>query len=336
MENHAEPHLRPESGSGAPVRLATRSSWNVGRESDNDLVVDDQLVSRRHAMFLRTEEGHFLLLDLGSRNGAFVNDVRIVAPTELRDQDRVRFGTHEFTYLDPSTRTVPSRGVGLTEDLDVGGAEDGMTLLQSSPQTSTILVVDIADFTGLSQRLDEAILAELIATWTRRCGTILRRHGVHAEKYIGDCVMAVWTHRGLDPDLSFVMKALRALAELGKFAHGLQEEVGLAAPLRLGAGLNTGPVLLANLGSQGAADHTALGESVNRVFRLETAAKQLGVDLLVGEESLAILRAARDIEAHFAAHRVELKGYDQSVRAYGVAFDTLPRLLSDLEAGATS
>ncbi len=336
MENEAEPYLRAQGTSGILVRLATRSSWNVGRESDNDLVVDDQLVSRRHAMFMRTEEGRYLLVDLASRNGSFVNDVRIVAPTELHDQDLVRFGTHEFTYLDPSSRVLPSPEAGVTADLDFGGAEEGMTLLQSSPQTSTILVVDIADFTGLSQRLDEAILAGLIATWTRRCGIILRRHGVHAEKYIGDCVMAVWTHRGLDPDLSFVTKALRAVAELGQFAQRLQEEVGLDAPLRLGAGLNTGPVLLANLGSQGAADHTALGESVNRVFRLETAAKQLGVDLLVGEESLSILRTACDVEVHFAEHQVELKGYDQPVRAYGLAFDTLPRLLSDLEAGASS
>lgn len=64
----------------------------VGREDGCDLVLDDALVSRRHAQFRVTQAG-VEVEDLGSRNGVHVNGARISAPTQLRPGDTVRIGS---------------------------------------------------------------------------------------------------------------------------------------------------------------------------------------------------------------------------------------------------
>ena len=68
------------------------------------------------------------------------------------------------------------------------------TLVMYSRRLITVLVVDIRDFTILAQKLDEALLARTIGTWSRETDAIVRRHGSSGDKYIGDAVMAVWTH----------------------------------------------------------------------------------------------------------------------------------------------
>lgn len=57
--------------------LQGRSYWTVGRSQDNDLVIRDNCISRNHAILQATEEDTFLLIDLGSRNGTFVNGRRV-------------------------------------------------------------------------------------------------------------------------------------------------------------------------------------------------------------------------------------------------------------------
>jgi len=74
----------------------------VGRGSDADIVLSDVLVSRRHAEFHETEAG-IVVIDLDSRNGVFVNDVRITSPTALLIGDTVTIGDHEFVLSEVAT-----------------------------------------------------------------------------------------------------------------------------------------------------------------------------------------------------------------------------------------
>lgn len=94
------------SGSGSGARLAIpRHGLVVGREVEGDgrLPGDDSL-SRRHARFTTTASGEVVLEDLGSTNGTFVNDARVVDPVVLRDGDVVRVGD---TYLEFSAGAAP-------------------------------------------------------------------------------------------------------------------------------------------------------------------------------------------------------------------------------------
>ena len=74
-----------------------RGTTNVGRANDNQIVLNDPTVSRHHA-WIKAEEDSFLIFDVGSANGTFVNDERIEEPRQLQNGDAVRFGDAEFVF----------------------------------------------------------------------------------------------------------------------------------------------------------------------------------------------------------------------------------------------
>lgn len=74
-----------------------KGTVNVGRSADNDVAVDHPTVSRHHA-WVKEDQGEFLVFDVGSANGTFVNDERVEAPRQLASGDIVRFGEVEFVF----------------------------------------------------------------------------------------------------------------------------------------------------------------------------------------------------------------------------------------------
>ena len=88
------------------VELDQGTSWRVGRGDANAVVIPDDLVSRNHALLQRAESGGFILIDMGSRNGSFVNGVRVSIPAALKDGDTITLGPYSFTFhqpLDPAS-----------------------------------------------------------------------------------------------------------------------------------------------------------------------------------------------------------------------------------------
>jgi len=93
-------------GDETPLGWLIGESWRVplhagevvfGREGEGVVPVPAASVSRRHAALV-LEEGRALLRDLGSKNGTFVDGVRLAAPVALRDGNRIRLGTFEAVY----------------------------------------------------------------------------------------------------------------------------------------------------------------------------------------------------------------------------------------------
>ena len=74
-----------------------KGTMNVGRAPDNQLVIDHPTVSRHHA-WVKEDKGEFLVFDIGSGNGTFVNGQQIEAPQLLQNGDVVRFGEVEFIF----------------------------------------------------------------------------------------------------------------------------------------------------------------------------------------------------------------------------------------------
>lgn len=73
----------------------------IGRAVENDVVVTSRRVSREHAR-LRREGWRVMLEDVGSTNGTFLNDERVLNPVQLRDGDRIRIGDVTFIFHDPA------------------------------------------------------------------------------------------------------------------------------------------------------------------------------------------------------------------------------------------
>jgi adenylate cyclase len=303
----ADAYLVLES-SGRRYALEQGQSWAIGRGDGCAVMLDNRSVSRLHALIQRRETGDFSLVDLGSRNGSFVNSRRVSVPVVLNDQDRLLFGDQQLAF-----RQLV-RGAGSLTPVEETGRNAPTTALHMH-SLATIVVVDIRDFTPLARTLSEALLSQTIGTWFLRTGKIAQGLGSWAQKYIGDAVMAVWVHDRV-PDLGAdVMRAIQAVSQIGTATDEISQSLPLPVPLRIGAGINTGPAILSG------ADYTAIGDTVNAAFRLEAATKTLGLNVALGPRTVAETGLAG--HGPFVEREVELKGYEAPSKAWAVSFEDL-------------
>src|SRR5262245_4751703 len=86
---------------GAPTEVGLGARLRVGRVAENDLVLDDPGVSRRHAELRQEDDGSYLLLDLGSANGTELNGRILTVPSRLRDGDTVKIGAVSLSFHQP-------------------------------------------------------------------------------------------------------------------------------------------------------------------------------------------------------------------------------------------
>ena len=305
------PFLVVES-SGRRFPLGEGQSWAIGRGDGCAVMLDSRSVSRLHALIQRRDAGDLALVDLGSRNGSFVNGTRVSFPVTLNDKDKLLFGDQQLIFRNParSEAVLAASGVDLRNE--------PTTALHTNSLT-TILVVDIRDFTPLARTLPESLLSQTIGTWFLRSGQIVKRQGSWAQKYIGDAVMAVWIHDHPEQVGAEILRVLRAVSEINVATAEISQMLALPAPLRIGAGVNTGLAIL------GGTDYTALGDTVNAAFRLESATKAIGLGVAVGESVYRELTAAA--RNSFIRRDVELKGYEGSSIAWAISFEALQQLL---------
>lgn len=322
VENSALEASLTLAGSGRRFPLVGGQSWAIGRGDGCAVQLDSRSVSRLHALIQRREAGDFSLVDLGSRNGSFVDGRRVSLPTVLTDGDRLVFGDQELVFQGAA------RSSSAADEARGADTRNLPTTALHTHTLTTIVVVDIRDFTPLARAVPEALLSQAIGTWFLRTGQVAQRLGSWAQRYIGDAVMAVWIHDNqsdLAPDL---MRALRAVSEIDGVTGELHRTLPLPGPLRIGAGINTGPAIV------GGTDFTALGDTVNAAFRLEAATKQLGLGVALGERTFDELRLGPSMP--FLRRQVDLKGYDAPSIAWAVSFERLAEFLrQSLPAGAS-
>ncbi len=308
-------YLSHES-SGRRFALENGQTWAIGRGDGCQILLDNRSVSRLHALIQRKDAGDFQLVDLGSRNGSFVNSRRVSIPVALNDSDRLVFGDQELIFR--------SRAAASGLSVPAADARNAPTTALHSNHLATTLVVDIRDYTPLARSVSEALLSQTLGTWFLRTGQIVQRLGSWAQKYIGDAVMAIWVHDDTSRLRQDLLSALQAAAEIETATAEISEILPLPGPLRVGVGVNTGPTIL------GGSDYTALGDAVNAAFRLETASKALGAGVVIGDATHREL--ALDQTSPFARREVALKGYEALSVAWVVSFDDLRRFLAATRA----
>jgi adenylate cyclase len=321
-----DPYLMVKTeGQSYTVPLTGASCWTIGRSEDNAVVLPDCWLSRNHAMVQSMGPGDFYLIDLGSRNGTFVNGQRVNVPVALHDGDRLVFGQTEIEFYGGDSMLT---SLYTSPSLALRGEPASATALLQVRCMISVLVVDIRNFTILTRNTREEVLSEAMGTWFQQAGDIIRDHGSWVDKYIGDAVMAVWIHEAQeipDAEMQKIFQALRALNEMTTQLH-LQYE--LPFQLQIGAGLNTGYAMVGNAGSGNRPEYTALGDTVNTAFRLETSTKQLRTDIALGVLTYQYLLPQRERESlPFVKQIVHLKGYDGPVPTYTGTFADLDTFL---------
>ena len=312
--------LPPELGD-THIPLGSSSVWKLGRSDASNIVIAGSSVSRNHAILQKQTDG-FYLIDMGSRNGCFVNGSRVSIPVVLKDGDILQFGEHQLTFLQDASASPEKKQENLGDSTKVIFA---FSLI-------TILVVDVRDFTGLTQRIDKAVLCETIGSWFREGGHIMQRHGSWSQKYIGDAVMSIWVHRSAADARKDVIKVMEALTEFEGVSSGFQTRFGLPVPFRVGAGINTGHASIGNAGSGDVKDFTAVGDAVNAAFRMESATKETGLDFAIGQRTFDLLSENPVAKRILERRTVTLKGYERPAEIWGARFSALPELVASARA----
>jgi adenylate cyclase len=201
--------------------------------------------------------------ETGRLAGAFN---QMVAGLQEREALRDAFGS----YVDPD----------LAERVLAEGA-----VLEGEEVEVTVLFLDIRDFTAFSERASpREVVAELNGFFDLVV-PVLREHSGHADKFVGDGLLGVFgtPDRHADHADRAVRAALEILARVRRHYDGR---------VRVGIGLNSGPVVAGTIGGGGRLEFTVIGDPVNTAARVEELTRETGDDLLITEATHARLRDA--------------------------------------------
>jgi adenylate cyclase len=141
------------------------------------------------------------------------------------------------------------------------------------------MFTDLAGFTALSERLMEGIVP-ILSRYLEETSAAVVGHRGTIDKFIGDAVMAFWGAPA--ENAAQAIDACRAALEAVSRLAAVAEDSG-AHGLRMRIGINTGTVLVGNIGSSDRLSYTAIGDPVNIASRLEAVNKRYGTQIIIGE-----------------------------------------------------
>ena len=188
--------------------------------------------------------------------------------------------------------------------------------LGGQARVMTIMFCDIRGFTSLSEKLDAESLTHFMNSFLSPMTEIITERKGTIDKYIGDCIMAFWNAPLDDPDharnaVQAAQAMRRKLVELNRLWPA-EAAYRVFLPVRIGIGINTGECVVGNFGSQQHFDYSLLGDPVNLASRLEGLGKVYGIDLVIGEETAALLGDLALVEVDLVA----VKGKSEAGRIY--------------------
>jgi adenylate cyclase len=223
--------------------------------------------------------------------------------TEERERKKIKGA---FTYYVSSS--VVNEMLKHPEKLKLGGDRKELTVLFS----------DIRGFTSIAEGLTPEELVHLLNEYlTVMTDTIFKYDGT-LDKYIGDAIMAIY---GAPLDVSdHPAKACRsALEMMAKLKNLNQKWISESKkPIDIGIGINTGPMMVGNMGSLQRFDFTVMGDSVNLSSRLEGANKNYKTNIIISEFTY---EHVKDEFTCMELDSVRVKGKTKPVKIYNLAGD---------------
>jgi len=175
-------------------------------------------------------------------------------------------------------------------------------------RTCTFLFTDVRGFTNLSEKLEPEEVTDIMNKALTVQVECIQAHGGMVDKFIGDACMAIF-NSPLDLD-EHEQRAVACARDMRTAIKALQKE--LPEPVAIGIGVNTGEAVIGNMGSDSRFDYSAIGDAVNTAARLESATKEAGVDLLIGE------RTASKIPGAKLHDTIKVKGKAKALKVYTI------------------
>lgn len=236
--------------------------------------------------------------------GIFCSTLGVRYVQEIRQRQFLR--TAFSKYLSPAVVDLIVKNPSL---LALGGKKE----------TLTVLFCDIRDFTIFSETVDAKLLSEFLNDYLTEATRIVFKHGGTVDKYIGDAIMAFWGApvSMKDHALKGYLAAQEMILRVEQRREHYLKKYGIN--LRIGVGVNTGPMSVGNMGSESALSYTIIGDHVNLGSRLEGATKNFGVAGIISIHTLnAIRESGYEDPPVRPLGAVEVKGRKASVEVFEI------------------
>ena len=230
----------------------------------------------------------------------------------LRRQIKGQFGT----YLSPDMVDMLVKDPSL---MKLGGERKEMTFL----------FADIVGFTPISESYmkkdDPEGLVELINLFLDRMTKVILANGGTIDKYMGDCVMAFWNAPlPCDNHAEMALKSAMQIELLTEQLNKELKEQGLdLPPVVIGTGINTGPCIVGNMGSESRFDYSVVGDAVNLGARLEVQTRTYDTPILISAYTHAQLETIECVRLD----EIKVKGKDEPVEIFAPLFGSKIRKL---------
>jgi hypothetical protein len=231
---------------------------HFGRIEGNEIVNPDSRISRRHSVVQR-EGTHFVLVDLGSTNGTFLNESRIYKPTRLKDGDEIMVGSLRYIFCQPTEAAEPAN-----DDSAVG-----RTVVAVAKVSCWLLLVALPEDAGPAGD-----------TWSETARRTLTAGGAGVRRLRAATFFAHWRDRKVSPE-----KVRGLILALGRQPR----PPGVRVALHHGA-VRVGP-------SANSTEENLLGADVTFTHKLEAATAELGISFVASEPAVVSLGLAAEVRA---------------------------------------
>ncbi|MEO6729153.1 MAG: adenylate/guanylate cyclase domain-containing protein [Candidatus Dojkabacteria bacterium] len=188
------------------------------------------------------------------------------------------------------------------EKLKLGGETREMSVLFS----------DIRSFTTISESLTPEQLINLLNDYLEFMSNVILNNNGTIDKYIGDAIMAIW---GAPlTDLEHANNSVEAAMQMKESLEEFKKMYPKYPDINIGIGINSGEMVVGNVGGSARFDYTVLGDNVNLGSRLEGLTKKYGVTIIIAESTMKQVSESSIIFRHLDT--VKVKGKDKPVKIY--------------------
>ena len=236
-----------------------------------------------------------------------VQIINLLASQASISMENARIYEEQGKLLKAQKRFVP------TQFLEHLGHDDiaKVTLGESVSMNMSVLFLDIRDFTPLVEKLSPEGVIELLNRFFSEVGEPITQSGGFIDSYAGDALLALYPI----PAQEAVLSAVELCSTARKFnakARALGEP-----ELKIGVGINTGPLVLGTMGGNTRMQCTVLGDTVNLASRIESLTKHYGAKLLISQGTFDALKNPEKLSVR-KIDRVAVKGKNYPVTLYEI------------------
>jgi len=273
------------------------------------------------ALYARVALGRMVIAPLGKVVDAMrsVQAGQLDRELDLRRRDEIGVLAGTYNYMVRGLRERESLKDAFNRYVSPQVYEHfkkGAVKLTGETRKAVVLFSDIRSFTTLSEQLTPSEVVAMLNEYFTEMVEIVFKHDGFVNKFIGDAIMAIYNVPldQPDPELRAVKTALEMIASLDRLNQRRVARGQFA--IKIGIGVNTGPVVAGNLGHERRLEYTVIGDTVNLAQRLESQTKVAGAPILISQSTF--LACGQHLNAQ-QLPPVKVKGKAEPVVLYAVA-----------------